>query len=56
MKNKCGKEITEKLKDCFIRFGKLEQIGSDNGSEFVNKTVKNLLDKNNIVFIHGIIL
>ena len=30
-----------------------KQIGSDNGSEFLNKKVKTLLNKNNIMFVHG---
>jgi len=38
--------------ECFKIIGK-QEIGSDNGSEFVNKKVKNLLEKNNILFVHG---
>ena len=40
--NKFGKTIKQKLLDYFNKFGKLEQIGSDNGSKFVNNHVKNL--------------
>ena len=50
---KSAKIICEKLEHCFKTIGVPKQIGSDNGSEFVNKKVKNLLNKNNIKFIHG---
>lgn len=53
IKKKSGKEIAIKLKDCIKKFGIQEQICSDNGSEFINKNAKSLLEKNNIKFIHG---
>ena len=53
IKKKSGKEIAIKLEECIKKFGIPEQIGSDNGSEFINKNVKNLLESNNIKFIHG---
>ena len=35
------------------KYGKPEQIGSDNGLEFINKNVTNLLNDENIDFIQG---
>ena len=51
--NKYGKTISEKLNDCFNRFGTPKEIGSDNGIEFVNKHVTNLLNKKKINHIKG---
>ena len=45
--------IVEKLKLYFKKYGIPKQIGADNISEFTNKKVKDLLDKNNIAFIRG---
>ena len=45
--------IVEKLKLYFIKYGIPKQIGTDNGSEFVNKKVINLLANNNIEFVRG---
>ena len=53
IKDKSGKTIVELLKKTFKKFGKPEQILGDNGSEFINKKVIKLLDKENISFIHG---
>jgi hypothetical protein len=36
------------------KYGKPEQLLSNNGSEFINKKVKSLLNKEGISFIHGI--
>lgn len=35
------------------KYDQPEQIGSDNGTEFINKNVTNLLNDENIDFIHG---
>jgi len=53
IKNKLGKTIAENLENCFKKYGVPEEIGSDNGSEFVNKHVKNLLNKYKIKHIRG---
>ena len=53
IKNKFGKTNAEKLEQSFKIYGVPEQIGSDNRSEFVNKHVKNLLNKYKIKFIRG---
>ena len=50
---KSSNVITDKLKKCFEIFGKPEQNGTDNGSEFVNKKVKKLLSENKFQFVHG---
>lgn len=39
--NKYGKTIAEKLSKCFEDYG----VGSDNGTVFINKHVKKLLEK-----------
>ena len=56
IKNKFGKTITEKLKQSFKIYGVPEEIGRDNRPEFVNKYVKNLLNKYKIKFILGVLL
>jgi len=53
IQNKTGKEIIKKIEDCIKNIGRPKQILSDNGSEFISKNVKNLLEKNKINFIHG---
>ena len=53
IENKNGKTIANKLEQCFKEFGVPNQIGSDNGSEFINKYVNNILTKNNIIAVHG---
>ena len=52
IEKKNAKIICDKLEDCFKTIGVPKQIGSDNGSEFVNKKVKKLLNENHIKFIH----
>ena len=53
IKDKSAKTIANLLSKTFKKFGKPEQILSDNGSEFINKNVTNLLKKEGISFIHG---
>ena len=48
-----GKTTATHLKNCFKDYGEPEQIGSDNGSEFTNKNVTNLLNAENIDLILG---
>ena len=40
------------LNKTYKKYKKPEQILSDNGSEFINKNAKKLLDKKGISFIH----
>ena len=51
--NKKSETIVSKLKLCFDKYGISEQLYCDNGTEFINKKVQNLLDKENIVLIKG---
>ena len=52
--NKKGQTISKKLAECFKKFGNPKEIGADdNGSEFSNKYVKNLLNNNNIKLVNG---
>lgn len=52
IKDKVGKTISMLLNKTFKKYGKPEQLLSDNGSEFINKKVKSLVDKEGISFIH----
>ena len=40
IENKNANTIVEKLKFCFDNYGATNQIGCDNGTEFINKKVK----------------
>ena len=53
LKDKAGKTIANLLNKTFNKYGKPEQLLSDNGSEFTNKNVKSLVDKKGISFIHS---
>ncbi|XP_011708369.1 PREDICTED: uncharacterized protein K02A2.6-like [Wasmannia auropunctata] len=43
-----SKNVIEKLKDCFVRFGILEQIISDNGRQFVSSEFQKFCKNNGI--------
>ena len=51
IKQKTGQVIVEKLKIYFRLYGIAKEIGTENGSEFNNKNVQNLLNSKNIVYI-----
>ena len=51
--NKNADSIVEKLKICFDKFNVSKQIGCDNGTEFNNKNVINLLESLNMQMIRG---
>ncbi len=53
LKNKKQNNIVEKLKDFFEEKGMSEEYGSDNGREFINSSVINYLNENNIKLING---
>lgn len=64
IKDKARKTIDKLLNKTFKKYGKPEQLMSDNGSEFINKKVKSLVDKegislykvNPIIHIHRVLL
>jgi len=45
--------VCNKLKLYFQNYGIPKEIGTDNGSEFNNKSVKKLLSSNSIKYIRG---
>ena len=47
------KTFSKHLEQFFNFYGRPMEFGSDNGREFVNLSVKNLLEKNNIRLING---
>jgi transposase InsO family protein len=53
IKDKAGKTIAKLLNKTFKKYSKPEQLLRDNGSEFINKKVKTLVDKEGISFIHS---
>lgn len=53
LNNKSADTILRCLKECFEKNGIPEELGTDNGTEFVNRKVKNFLISKNIKFIHG---
>ena len=53
LNNKSADTILQCLKECFVKNGIPEELGTDNGTEFVNRKVKNFLISKNIKFIHG---
>ena len=53
IKKKEGKSIADKLNTYFKKFGIPQQLGSDNGTEFVNKNVQKLLKSKDIIWVKG---
>ena len=53
IKNKEAKTILHFLTFALECYGYPEEIGTDNGKEFKNKTIENFLKDKNIKFIHG---
>ena len=53
LENKNQLSILNSLKKFCDIYGNPEQFGSDNGREFINKSIEEFLNIRNIKFIHG---
>ena len=53
LKNKDHKSIVNCMEKFFKYYGLPKEFGCDNGAEFLNKAVKNILEHNNIKMING---
>lgn len=43
------------MKICFNNYGYPKQVGCDNGTEFINKTVMNFFESKNIILVKGMV-
>lgn len=50
---KTGKEVAEVLENLFLTFGPPQILQSDNGKEFINQHMKELLDHFVVIFLHS---
>ena len=55
IKDKTANTIVNKLQNCFNTYDIPEQIGCDNGSEFINKKVMELFNTNKISLVRGMV-
>lgn len=53
LKNKLAESVSNAFKQIFATFGKPKKLQTDNGKEFVNTRLSNLLKKYKIMYIRG---